>query len=82
MKEKLICPKCGSTRIVYAGTTASGGTGMGTTEQRYLCKDCGYVSALILDVSEREKSEYDIAMEEDLMRIKKELEMEFYEDEK
>lgn len=73
----LICPKCRGSRIVYAGTSISGGgTGTGTTEQKYLCKDCGYVGAFVLDVSERGKSEHDIAMEKDLIKIKKELELE------
>ncbi|ODS38593.1 hypothetical protein BEH94_02175 [Candidatus Altiarchaeales archaeon WOR_SM1_SCG] len=73
-KTQLICPKCRSGRIVYAGTTvSSGGAGTGTTDQRYLCKDCGYVGSFVLDVSGREKTESDIAMEEDLMKIKKEL---------
>ena len=64
----LICPKCGGKRVKQIITEI-----YGTSPQRYDCKDCGYVGSLVLDVSEREKSETDIAMEEDLMRIKKEL---------
>lgn len=48
----LICPKCGSARIIYAGTST--GTPYGSTDQRYYCKDCGYRGSLIIDVDERE----------------------------
>jgi len=67
-KTQLICPKCGGKRINQIITKI-----YGSSPQRYTCKDCGYVGSFVLDVSRREKTESDIAMEEDLMKIKKEL---------
>lgn len=43
----LRCPKCGSRRVIFLSTTD--GTAVGSTDQRYLCKDCGYRGSLILD---------------------------------
>ena len=73
-KTQLICPKCKGQRIKPA--TADVLAVYGSPDQRYICDDCGYTGSLVLDVSEQEKSEYDILMEEDLMRIKKEMEYE------
>jgi len=70
-KTKVVCPKCKGKRIKPA--TMTGFAVYGSPDQRYVCEDCGYCGSLILDVSEQEKSELDIAMEEDLMKIKKEL---------
>jgi len=73
-KTKIICPKCKGNRIKPA--TMTGIAGYGSPDQRYFCEDCGYTGSLILDVSEQEKSEPDIAIENDLMEIKRELESE------
>ncbi len=43
----LRCPQCGSKRVIFLSTTD--GTAVGSTDQRYLCKDCGYRGSLILD---------------------------------
>lgn len=43
----LRCPNCGSRRIIFLSTTD--GTAVGSTDQRYLCKDCGYRGSFILD---------------------------------
>jgi predicted RNA-binding Zn-ribbon protein involved in translation (DUF1610 family) len=48
-KMTLRCPKCGSKRVIFLSTTD--GTAVGSTDQRYLCKDCGYRGSLILDDS-------------------------------
>ena len=68
-ETELICPKCKSKRIKHVINKI-----YGTTPQTYDCENCGYSGSLVLDVSEHEKSETDIAMEEDLMRIKREME--------
>ena len=68
-EAELICPRCKSKRIKHVINKI-----YGTTPQRYDCANCGYSGSLVLDVSEHEKSETDIAMEEDLMRIKREME--------
>ena len=36
--SSLRCPKCGSTRLVYAGKAVAGGY---KVKQRYRCKNCG-----------------------------------------
>jgi len=43
----LKCPKCGSNAVIFLSTTD--GTAVGSTDQRYKCKDCGYAGSLILD---------------------------------
>jgi hypothetical protein len=47
----LRCPKCGSKRVIFLSTTD--GTAVGSTDQRYWCKDCDYRGSLILDDSKR-----------------------------
>ncbi len=49
----LKCPECGSKRVIFLSTTD--GTAVGSTDQRYLCKDCGYRGSLILEDGERSK---------------------------
>lgn len=45
----LRCPNCNSKRLLYLSTTD--GTAVGSTDQRYLCKECGYRGSLVLDDS-------------------------------
>ena len=53
----LICPNCGSTELVYSGTTAVGAkSGYGATDQRYTCKNCGYAGPLVIDVEKEENA--------------------------
>ncbi len=52
---KLRCPKCKGKRILYSGMTLSDTGGYGATDQKYLCKDCGYAGSLILDTSKEKK---------------------------
>jgi len=49
----LRCPKCGSKRIIFLSTTD--GTAVGSTDQRYLCKNCDYRGSLILDTPASKK---------------------------
>lgn len=53
----LICPRCGSDRIVYAGTTMLDGA-YGSTDQRFTCKECGYTGSLVIDIDKDETDEY------------------------
>lgn len=68
---RLLCPECKSDKIKPATMTSV--AIYGSPDQRYVCEDCGYTGSLVIDVSEHEKTEHDIAMEEDLMKIRKEL---------
>ncbi len=70
-KTGLICPNCKGNRIKPANESAF--AIYGSPDQRYVCDDCGYIGSLIIDTKEHEKSRSDIAMGEDLMKIKKEL---------
>jgi len=70
----LTCPMCKGSRIKMANTDGLGV--YDSADQRYICEDCGYIGSLILDTAEHEKTALDIAMEEDLRRIKKEIELE------
>jgi predicted RNA-binding Zn-ribbon protein involved in translation (DUF1610 family) len=70
-KTQFICPNCKGNRIKPANESAF--AIYGSPDQRYVCDDCGYIGSLIIDSEEHEKSKSDIAMEEDLMKIKKEL---------
>lgn len=56
MTQDLRCPVCGSGKINYSGTSTTMGGGYESTDARYVCEDCGYTGALILDVS---KDDYD-----------------------
>lgn len=47
----LRCPKCGNKRLVFLSTTD--GTAIGSTDQRYLCKDCGYRGSLVVETEDR-----------------------------
>lgn len=73
-KKQILCPKCKGKGI--KPVTMTGIARYGLAEQRYVCEDCNYTGSLILDVTKQEKLESDIVMEEDLMKIKKELESE------
>lgn len=46
----LRCPNCGGKRLVFLSMT--NGTAIGSTDQRYLCKDCGYRGSLVIDTPE------------------------------
>jgi DNA-directed RNA polymerase subunit RPC12/RpoP len=46
----LRCPKCGSKRVIFQSMTD--GTAVGSTDQRYLCKDCNYRGSFILESGE------------------------------
>jgi len=51
----LRCPKCGGKRIEFLSMT--GGTAVGSTDQRYFCKDCSYRGSFILDtIQPKEKT--------------------------
>ncbi|MBN2517486.1 MAG: hypothetical protein JXB14_01435 [Candidatus Altiarchaeota archaeon] len=43
----LRCPNCGSKRLLFLSTTD--GFAVGSTDQRYLCKDCSYRGSIVLD---------------------------------
>jgi len=66
--KQILCTKCKGKGIKPA--TMTGIASYGSPDQRYICEDCGYIGSLILDVSEQEKSESDIEVEND---FKKEL---------
>jgi len=53
----LRCPVCGSNKINYSGMSTSVGGGYSSTDARYVCEDCEYVGALILDVGEDENTD-------------------------
>ncbi|PKP59403.1 MAG: hypothetical protein CVT89_01310 [Candidatus Altiarchaeales archaeon HGW-Altiarchaeales-2] len=72
MAMDLRCPKCGSARINAYETSPSIGWGFRSIYSRYVCEDCGYVGALILDVSENEDKNKN-PVESDLKEIKKEM---------
>jgi len=71
----LRCPKCGSRRILFQSTT--NGTAVGSTDQRYLCKDCDYRGTFILDDAFKET---DDAVIRDLKKIEADVgEKKYYE---
>lgn len=43
----LRCPKCGSKRLLFLSTTD--GFAVGSTDQRYLCKDCDYRGSVVVE---------------------------------
>jgi|GEM_PF-1169054 len=61
----LRCPKCGSKRIIFLSTTD--GTAVGSTDQRYLCKDCDYRGSLILDTIIPKKEPQSFALAKNLI---------------
>jgi hypothetical protein len=63
----LTCPNCGKKRLDFASMTD--GMAIGSTDQKYLCKDCGYLGALVLE----EPGALGERMEADLKKAKKEL---------
>jgi len=72
MSADLRCPLCGSRKINYYGTSTTMGGGYRGTDAQYVCEDCGYVGALILDVSEDIDEKNMKEVEKDLKKIKKE----------
>jgi len=50
----LRCPNCGGKRLVYLSMTD--GTAVGSTDQRYLCKDCGYRGSFVVEIVDTSKS--------------------------
>lgn len=53
----LKCPKCGSERIIYAGTSTLGFLGgYESTDAKYTCKDCNYTGPLILVDTKKEET--------------------------
>lgn len=69
----LRCPRCGSSRINYYGTSTTMGGGYRGTDAQYVCEDCGYVGALVLDVSDDIDKEHERRIKDDLERIKKDI---------
>ena len=61
IKKLKVCPKCFSPHIVYAGSSAASGFLGDVVGQRYHCKDCDFLSSVILEVTPDE-----------LVRLKKE----------
>lgn len=47
----LRCPKCGSKRLIFLSTTD--GFAVGSTDQRYLCKDCDYRGSVVVEEDTR-----------------------------
>jgi len=52
MTMDLRCPRCGSSRINYYGTSTTMGGGYRGTDAQYVCEDCKYIGGFILDVSD------------------------------
>jgi hypothetical protein len=50
----LRCPKCGGKELIFLSTT--GGFAVGSTDQRYKCKSCGYQGSFVLDTPEPSES--------------------------
>jgi len=49
----LRCPKCGSKRLIFLSTTD--GFAVGSTDQRYLCKDCDYRGSVVIEEGAEKK---------------------------
>ncbi|PKP59402.1 MAG: hypothetical protein CVT89_01305, partial [Candidatus Altiarchaeales archaeon HGW-Altiarchaeales-2] len=69
----LRCPICKSSRINYYGTSTTMGRGYKGTDAKYVCEDCKYVGALILDISDDIDEKARQEVEQDLEKIKKEM---------
>ncbi len=67
----LRCPECGSRRLTFASTTAT--YAVLSTDQRYVCKDCGYMGSLAVDESARAPDKTDQRILEDLEATKRSL---------
>ncbi len=73
----LRCPICKSSRINYYGTSTTMGGGYRSADAaEYVCEDCGYAGALILDVSDDIDEKAGQEVEKDLEKIKKEMDEE------
>ena len=71
MAMDLRCPVCKSNKINYYSWAIAK---YGSTDAQYVCEDCGYVGALILDVSIDESESKDKnPVESDLKEISKEI---------